>query len=123
MLLMEVKMTEFFREMLQKQLDDLFDRASQTVGVLIRPSDAAADPLDQAASDSDRNYTLRIRDRESHLIKKIKIALAKLDDGTFGICENCEEEIALERLIARPVTAYCIRCKTNLEAAEKRHGT
>ena len=65
-------MSEFFRELLLKQLDDLLDRAVQTVGLLVKPSDSEADPLDQAATDSNRNYTLRIRDRESHLIKKNK---------------------------------------------------
>lgn len=109
----------FFRELLTQQLNELLTMAEKTVNTLVQSGEWAADPLDQAAMESDRNYTLRIRDRESHLIKKITEALAKIDDGTFGICESCGDEIALARLKARPVTCYCIRCKTQMEAFEK----
>jgi len=113
---------DFFKNMLNQQLDDLLTRAERTVAQLVRNGDLSADILDQASSDIDRNYTLRICDRESRLIRKIKTALAKIEEGTFGICESCEEEIGLERLKARPVTAYCIRCKTQMEAFEKVSG-
>jgi DnaK suppressor protein len=113
---------EFFKELLSSQLDELLVRAEKAVGELIRNSDLSADIVDQASSDIGRNYTLRICDRESRLIRKIKTALAKIEDGTFGICESCDEEIGFERLRARPVTAYCIRCKTKMEAFEKVSG-
>lgn len=109
----------YFREHLIRQLEELLVVAEQTVGSLVQSAEWAADPLDQAAMEADRNFTLRIRDRESHLIKKIKTALAKIEEGSFGICEACGEDIALARLKARPVTAYCIRCKTRMEAYEK----
>jgi RNA polymerase-binding transcription factor len=112
----------FFKTMLTEQLEDLLYRAEQTVGDLVRPGDVEADPLDQAALESERNYTLRIRDRESRLIKKIKAALLKIDDGSFGICESCGDEITVARLRARPVTAYCIQCKTRMEATERAVG-
>lgn len=109
----------FFKEMLTQQLNELLQTAEKTVGTLVQSGEWAADPLDQAAMETNRTYTLRIRDRESHLIKKIKAALAKIEDGSFGICEACGEDIALSRLKARPVTSYCIRCKTQMEAFEK----
>ena len=111
-----------FRETLEQQLDDLLSSAERTVGSLLHIDTQSADPIDRASIDIDCNYTLRIRDRESRLIKKIKKALAKIDDGTFGICEECEEPISVARLKARPVAAYCIRCKTIMEAHEKTSG-
>ena len=113
---------EYFKDLLSKQLDELLVRAEKTVAELIRKGDLSADIIDQASTDIDRNYTLRICDRESRLIRKIKTALTKIEDGTFGICESCDEEIGFERLKARPVTSYCIRCKTKMEAFEKVSG-
>jgi DnaK suppressor protein len=82
----------------------------------------ASDPLDRAALDSGRTETLRYRERESRPIRKIKMTLEKIEDNEFGICEGCGEEIPLKRLIARPVTAHCIGCKTKMEAAERVFG-
>jgi DnaK suppressor protein len=65
---------------------------------------------------------LRIRDREHKLIKKIKKALDRIENGTFGICESCGEEISIKRLKARPVTSQCIECKSKEEALEKALG-
>ncbi len=116
---LQAKDLEFFRELLNSQLEELLGRAERTVGALVQSDGVAADPLDQAAIESDRNYTLRIRDRESRLIRKIKLALAKIDEGSFGLCETCGEQIALARLKARPVAEHCIQCKTRMEAMEK----
>ena len=119
---MEPQDLEYFRQLLHDELVELAARAKSTVGSLVNDSSSDSDPLDQAARDNDRNYLLRIRDRESHLIRKIKVALDKLDEGTYGICETCGEEIAMARLMARPVTAHCIQCKTRMEAFEKVSG-
>ena len=80
------------------------------------------DPTDRASLETDRNFLLRIRDRESKLIVKIKKALTRIENGTFGICESCGEDIAVERLKARPVTTQCIECKTKAENREKALG-
>jgi DnaK suppressor protein len=77
------------------------------------------DPTDRAALESDRNFELRIRDRERKLIMKIREALARIDAGEFGICESCQEDISDARLRARPVTTLCIECKTEQERQEK----
>lgn len=75
---------------------------------------------DQASAETDMNFMLRLRGREQRLLKKIDEALERLEDGTFGICDDCGNEIGLKRLEARPVTTMCIECKTLQEEEEKR---
>ena len=113
---------EYFRDRLTQRLEDLIARAGDTVSGMTTQIENFPDPTDRASLEEDRNFMLRIRDRENKLIKKIKKALARIDNGTFGICETCEEEISLERLKARPVTTQCIECKTKEEAFEKSIG-
>jgi DnaK suppressor protein len=72
--------------------------------------------------ESERNFELRIRDRERKLIGKIKEALERIDDGSFGICDECGEDISAQRLKARPVTTLCIDCKKRQEKDEKVKG-
>ncbi|TNF52708.1 RNA polymerase-binding protein DksA [bacterium] len=74
---------------------------------------------DQATAEADRDFMLRLRDRERMLLKKIEDTLDRIEDGTFGICENCGSEIGVKRLEARPVTTYCIDCKTRQEEEER----
>ncbi|MGD9367759.1 MAG: TraR/DksA C4-type zinc finger protein [Desulfobacteraceae bacterium] len=111
-----------FKQQLELQLAELLMRADETVSVLSREGETTADPLDRAALDSGRENNLRFRERESRLIRKIKTALEKIDEGVFGICESCGDDIPLARLKARPVTAYCIQCKTKMESWEKAVG-
>jgi len=88
---------------------------------LANPNGQAAFPdvSDQASAEAEQNFTLRIREREQRLIKKIDEALDRIDQNTYGICERCEEEIPYPRLKARPVTTLCINCKTLEEQEEK----
>jgi DnaK suppressor protein len=72
--------------------------------------------------ESDRAFTLRIRDRERRLIKKIRQALDRIEDGSFGVCEDCGEQIGVPRLKARPVTKLCINCKSKQEEDESLRG-
>jgi DnaK suppressor protein len=74
---------------------------------------------DQATAETDRNFMLRLRGREQRLLKKIDQALERVEAGTFGICEDCGNEINLKRLEARPVTTMCIDCKTLQEEEER----
>ena len=78
-----------------------------------------ADPTDRATLESDRNFLLRMRDRERKLLGKIDEAFARIEDGSYGRCEECGREIGLERLRARPVTTLCIDCKSSQEARER----
>lgn len=110
---------DYFKAELMKQLNELMGLANNTINSLLDDIERAPDPLDRATLDSDRSAMLRIRDRESKLIRKIKKTLESIHDGTFGICEMCEEEINVERLKARPVASYCIKCKTIMEDIEK----
>ncbi len=114
---------EFFRTLLQGQLDELLVEAERTVSGMTDGKENFPDPTDRAALESDRNFLLRIRDRERKLISKIQEALGRIDDGTYGICESCGEDISEERLKARPVTTLCIDCKKRQEAMEKARGS
>jgi DnaK suppressor protein len=85
-------------------------------------TDDLPDEIDQASSEYAQSMTFRLRDREKFLLKKIDKALARIEDGSFGICERCEEPINLKRLEARPVTTLCIRCKEEQEKKEQSYG-
>lgn len=116
---MEQAELDLFKTLLAEQKRDLLHQASQTVtGEAVNTNDHLVDYADIAAQESDRAFQLRIRDRERKLIRKIDEALQRIEEGTFGLCERCGEEIGLERLKARPVTTYCIDCKTKLEEQE-----
>ncbi len=119
---MKKKDVEFFKEHLSKRLEDLLDQADDTVSGMTVTKENFPDPTDRASHEANRNFMLRIRDREHKLIKKIKKALLRIENGTFGICEQCEEDISTERLKARPVTTQCIDCKSKEEALEKALG-
>ncbi|MBC7338230.1 MAG: RNA polymerase-binding protein DksA, partial [Clostridia bacterium] len=80
------------------------------------------DPNDRATMESDRSFELRIRGRERKLMEKVDEALARIEDGTYGICAGCGEDIAVKRLQARPVAKFCIDCKTKQEQKEKEQG-
>ena len=119
---MKKKDLDFFKELLTKRLEDLLEQADDTVSGMTDQKENFPDPTDRASHEANRNFMLRIRDREHKLIKKIKKALERIDNKTFGICEQCEEEISIERLKARPVTTLCINCKSKEEAMEKALG-
>ena len=74
---------------------------------------------DQATAETDRNFILRLRDRERLLLKKIEETIERIDRADYGICEECGNEIGIKRLEARPVTTYCIDCKTRQEEEER----
>jgi len=85
-------------------------------------TDDLPDEIDQASSEYAQSMAFRLRDREKFLLKKIEKALQRIEDGTFGVCERCEEPIHMKRLEARPVTTLCIRCKEEQEKKEKSYG-
>ena len=119
---MKKKDIKYFEKLLNDQLEELLSQADDTVTGMTTPKENFPDPTDRASLEADRNFVLRIRDRESKLIKKIKKTLERIEDGTFGICESCGEDISIKRLKARPVTTQCIDCKTKEEALEKALG-
>lgn len=119
---MDQEKLDNFRKLLQGKMDELLTEAGRTVAGMTDAKETFPDPTDRAALEADRNFLLRIRDRERKLISKIKEAIARIDDGTYGICESCGEEIGEKRLEARPVTTLCVACKKRQEAMEKARG-
>jgi DnaK suppressor protein len=120
--IMKKKELDFFKEQLNNLLEELLSQADETVSGMTAPKENFPDPTDRASLEADRNFMLRIRDRESKLILKVKKALARIETGTFGVCESCGEDISFDRLKARPVTTQCIDCKTKEENLEKALG-
>ncbi|MCY1044737.1 TraR/DksA C4-type zinc finger protein [Corallococcus sp. bb12-1] len=112
-----------YKKMLEDSKASLLESAKKT---LVEESsfdtDDLPDEIDQAASEYTQSMLFRLRDREKFLIQKIDKALERVNDGTFGTCERCEEEISPKRLDARPVTTLCIRCKEEQEKKEKSYG-
>lgn len=117
---MDTERLDYFRNLLQERIQELLGEADKTRnGMTGTGASAFPDPTDRAALETDRNFTLRIRDRERKLILKIREALDRIEAGTYGMCEHCGGEISEKRLIARPVTTMCIACKSDLEALER----
>lgn len=121
-LAMNKKDLEYFRKFLTERLEELLNQADSTVSGMTDPKENFPDPTDRASLEAERNFLLRIRNRESKLIYKIKAALERIENGTFGICETCGGEISVKRLKARPVTSQCIECKSKEEVLEKALG-
>ena len=119
---MKKKDKEFFKDYLTERLEELINQAGNTVSGMTQTKENFPDPTDRAALEADRNFMLRIRDREAKLIKKIKAALDRMENDTYGVCESCGEDVTLKRLKARPVTTQCIDCKSKEEALEKALG-
>jgi DnaK suppressor protein len=85
-----------------------------------RETDSGRDSIDQSSSEELLSTTLRLRDREQKLLNKIRTAATRVEEGTIDECENCGEDIGFKRLVARPVTTYCIECKESAEMQELR---
>ena len=113
---------ETYRALLTQKINELLSEAGKTVSEMTNGKENYPDPNDRASLESDRNFELRIRDRERKLIVKMQEAIKRIDDGIFGICEVCGGPISEKRLMARPVTTLCIECKTKQEKMEKLKG-
>lgn len=106
------------RRDLEQQRAELLEEAG--VAVLNRSElEAFPDMTDQASAEMDQNFSLRLKEREQKLLKKIDEALERIAARTYGICERCGQTIPHKRLKARPVTTLCIECKTLQEQEEK----
>ena len=111
-----------FRTMLDESKRQLLLSAKTLTEESSFDTDDLPDEIDLASSEYTQSMIFRLRDREKFLLAKIDKALARIDTGSFGICEKCEEEISMKRLEARPVTTLCIRCKEEQEQKEKSFG-
>ena len=113
---------EYYRKLLSEQLNKLINEAQEGVSELTADAENLPDAIDFASSESDRHFSLRMRDRERKLMLKIRAALSRIDDGSYGECVVCGEDIGDRRLKARPVTTHCIDCKTEAETRERVRG-
>ena len=111
---------EEFREELNGRRADLLGSARKTrEEEMAHDLDDLPDEMDLASSEYNQALVLRLRGREKILLKKIDEALRRIDDGSYGECEDCGGEISPKRLAARPVTTLCIECKEAQEKAER----
>jgi DnaK suppressor protein len=110
----------FFRRLLEDRKREILTEAERALGTLnTKAEETCADPCDRASLESDRAFLLRMRDRERKLLSKIDEAFERIDGGSYGLCEECGDQIGIERLKARPVTTVCISCKSAQEARER----
>lgn len=112
------KIIQKIKQDLYTQRESLLREAEETLSNL--PGDINfPDMGDQATAETDRNFMLRLRDRERMLLKKIEETIERIDGEDYGICEECGNEIGMKRLEARPVATCCIECKTRQEEEER----
>jgi DnaK suppressor protein len=110
----------YFKGLLEGRLHALIEEAEKTMTDMVGDKKGGfPDPTDRAYFESDRNFMLRIKDRERKLITKVTEALDRIEDGSFGVCELCGRPISEKRLMVRPVTTQCIECKTDEEQRER----
>ena len=113
---------DHFRQILRAWKQSLMEEVDRTVHHMQDEATNFPDPNDRATQESEFSLELRTRDRERKLIKKIDEALDRIDDGSFGVCEDCGEDIGIPRLKARPMTTLCIECKSRREEEERLRG-
>jgi len=103
---------------LERQRADLLEEVGDVLTQHKTP-EALPDVSDQASAEEDQRFSMRIMEREQKLLKKVNEALGRMKNQTYGICEQCGEDIPYKRLKARPVTTFCIECKTLQEQKER----
>ena len=117
---MNERQREYFRKKLMRWREDVLNEAKRPLQPL-RAEQNQSDLIDRASSETDREIELRARERQRKLISKIDAALARLDDGTYGFCEETGEPIALRRLEARPIATLSVEAQERHERKEKLH--
>ena len=110
------------KKILTEQLSELLIRADCSLDGVSQSNDNMSDVLDQAAKIAERNFSHHLCSREKLMIRKIERSLQDIENGEYGRCEHCDEEISIKRLKARPTARYCIDCKTQMENMERLTG-
>lgn len=118
---MNEDMKEYFRQKLLAWKDELIRESEETLAHLQHENNQAPDLADRASMETDRALELRTRDRARKLINKIDAALERIDDGTYGYCEETDEPIGIRRLEARPIATLSIEAQERHERLEKTH--
>jgi DnaK suppressor protein len=117
---LEPERLEMFRKILKDRLSALESAAQSRLGELVDQRDSLADTTDIASEESDRDMTLRMQDHERKIVDEIRAALKRLQEGEYGVCEACGDEVGDRRLLARPTARHCIDCMTEIEATQRR---
>ena len=117
---MNAKMKEYFRQKLLNWKNELLKESSQTLNNLQNENEAKPDITDRASEEIDRSFELRTRDRERKLISKIDAALQRIEDGSYGYCDETGDPISIKRLEARPVATLSLEAQEMHEKAEKK---
>jgi len=111
---------DYFKRVLNEKRSRIVEKARDTLNEGMKLDEAdLPDEYDMASSEYLQYFTLRLRGRERYFLDKIERALQRIDEGNFGICESCGDEIGMARLMARPETTLCIRCKETQEREER----
>ena len=116
---MSERQREYFRRKLLLWKDDILREARETIAALQNENENHPDIADRASSETDRAIELRARDRQRKLIAKIDLALRRIEDGSYGFCEETGEPISLKRLDARPIATLSIEAQERHERREK----
>jgi DnaK suppressor protein len=118
---MNERQIEYFRQKLLNWKDDILRESRETLGHLQRETENHPDLVDRASSETDRSLELRTRDRQRKLISKIEEALRRIEDGSYGYCEDTGEPIGLARLDARPTATLSLEAQERHERRERVH--
>ena len=116
---MKAKEILFFKDVLLTQRAEILNRADSFKTESAITSMGQGDEGDLAVFELSLSMTLRLQERQAHLLQKIDRALGKMEEGTFGLCEQCDEPLNTARLKARPVATLCIACKEEQESRER----
>ena len=116
---MNDRQKEYFRRKLLAWKSDILRESRETLEALANESSNLADVADRASSETDRSIELRARDRQRKLVSKIDSALQRIEDGTYGYCEETGEPISLKRLDARPIATLSLEAQERHERREK----
>lgn len=108
-----------FRDLLTDRLALLQKGAGRQIGDLVEERESLSDAVDIAAEESSREFSLRMHEHDQQLVREIRLALQRIENGEYGYCSSCGEEIAEKRLLARPMATHCIDCKTEVEMKER----
>ena len=120
---MKARDRQKFKKILVEKRDRIMRNARQTLESDMQLDEGdLPDEMDLASSEYLQSFQFRLRGRERTFMSKIDKALAKIEDGSFGVCEDCEEQIHAKRLEARPETTLCIKCKEEEEREEQQFG-
>ena len=118
---MSPRMKEYFRRKLLSWKEDLLQESTETLQSLQDGGLAEPDLADRASAETERSLELRTRDRERKLIAKIDSALRRIEDGSYGYCEETDEPISIQRLEARPIATLSVEAQERHERMERTH--